>query len=116
LKLGRTLRDDEEARHLVCDNPPCVNGAHLAPGTRRDNAQDMASRGRAFAQRHPERAARGEASAVARLTTAQVIEIRTRHGRGEAQNALAAAFHIGTSQVNRIVHGSAWVHVQEGAI
>lgn len=34
-----------DVRHR-CDNPPCVNPAHLQPGTRSENAMDCVTRGR----------------------------------------------------------------------
>lgn len=43
---GRPLADDEVVRH-ACDNPPCVNPAHLLKGTQRDNILDSIERGRA---------------------------------------------------------------------
>lgn len=34
-----------------CDNPPCINPAHLEGGSLADNARDMWAKGRAHSQR-----------------------------------------------------------------
>lgn len=52
-----------------CDNPPCVNPAHLFTGTRTDNAADKVKKGR---QKGP----RGEEHPKSRLTPELVREIR----------------------------------------
>lgn len=51
-----------EGMHIChkCDNPPCVNPAHLFAGTRADNMQDMHRKGRAGVVTHPEALARGD--------------------------------------------------------
>src|SRR5213078_650845 len=56
-----------------CDNPPCVKPAHLFLGTREDSARDRARRGRIAA---------GERHGMARLSFAQVREIRKRYEAG----------------------------------
>ena len=54
-----------------CDNPPCCNPAHLWRGTNRDNQHDKIAKGRAVY-----RPLKGEQHPQARLTTAQIADIR----------------------------------------
>lgn len=59
-----------------CDNPPCVNPAHLFLGTQQDNSDDMGSKGR-------RRALRGEDRPQCKLTKEDVMKIRERRRLGE---------------------------------
>jgi hypothetical protein len=84
-----------DVRHYICDNPPCVRPDHLRIGPRRLNMQDAMTKGRTR---------RGLANWNARLTDAQVLEIRARFGAGGILQAeLAAQYGISERYVSQIV-------------
>lgn len=85
-----------------CDNPPCCNPAHLFLGTQADNMADMASKGRGRSGNRP-----GAESNNAKLTAAQVAEIRARYP-AETQRKLATEFDVHPSAISRIIAGKRW--------
>jgi hypothetical protein len=87
-----------------CDTPACVNPSHLFLGTRADNNRDKQVKGRAY---RPAGAAHGEA----KLTDAQVIEIRRRRAAGERGTDLAAEFGVSPSLIHLIHARKAWKHL-----
>lgn len=85
-----------------CDTPLCVNPAHLFLGTAQDNATDMCQKGR---QPRP----KGEAHGCAKLTEADVLEIRASTEKGKV---LAARYGVAPSQISLIRNGKSWAHLQ----
>lgn len=53
----------------------------------------------------------GEKNGHAKLTRAQVLEIRLRRGTGECLDVLAVAYTINRSHVWRLTSGKAWAHI-----
>jgi hypothetical protein len=82
----------------TCDNPPCVNPAHLFLGDARSNAADMVAKGRANQGK--------------KLTAADVRTIRANYVpvRG-ALTALAARFGVDRRSIAEVVHGRTWKHI-----
>lgn len=84
-----------------CDNPWCVNPAHLELGTHADNIRDMDQRGRRVSKK-------GETHHNSKMTAEKVRAIR---GSSETDAALAKRYGVGQPQINRIRNGRAWKHV-----
>jgi hypothetical protein len=106
-----------------CDTPRCVRPDHLFLGTIADNVQDASRKGRMHfgdangSRTCPERVARGERVASAKLTPDAVTEIRRRYVQGEtSQAALAGRYGVSQTVVGQIVRGEAWRHVQSGVV
>lgn len=59
----------------------------------------------------PRPKARGAGHSQARLTEAQVLEIRARVASGERQRALAAEYGMSTTMLSLIVNRKAWTHI-----
>ena len=118
LHLGRPIAVGACALHS-CDNPPCVNPAHLREGTLAENSREMSLKGRAaFGDRngsrlHPERLPRGERTHLAKLREQDVRDIRAHFAAGGlCTNAVAAQYNVTTGALRHIKAGRSWVHVQ----
>jgi hypothetical protein len=95
-----------------CRERACVRPDHLFPATAAEAGRYKAEQGfpargeRHGSHLHPERQARGERQGSAKLRDAQVREIRARYAAGTATiTRLAREYHVGTSQIWRIVTG-----------
>lgn len=100
LAMVTPLGPREVARH-TCDNPPCVNPAHLVKGTQVDNALDSVSRGRA-------RRAQGEACASAKLTAADVLAIRAEADRYGLVEELGRKYGVAGNTIRSVRVGRTW--------
>jgi hypothetical protein len=85
-----------------CDNPPCVNPAHLFAGSALDNARDKVGKGRSGPR------LMGEAHLSAKLTAEQVVAIRERLAAGESQSALAREHGVTVQSIHAIAHYRSW--------
>ena len=95
-----------------CDTPLCLRPAHLFLASQAENIADMWQKGRQAGQFTADDA-RGERNRTARLTTAQVVEIRRRHAQGGITLvALAAEYGVTPNNVGSIVARNTWKHVE----
>jgi uncharacterized protein YerC len=95
------ITDDRYVCHR-CDNPPCVNPAHLFLGTHRENMDDMLAK-----KRNP----RGSRHYRAILDEAQAVEVIQRVAGGERYESIAKSYGVTKSTVSLIWRGDQWGHV-----
>jgi hypothetical protein len=90
--------DGKVVRHR-CDNPPCVNPAHLELGTQADNCRDRSVRGR---------------SNSTKLTAAQVLEIRERCKIGVPGlgcRDFARKYGVTEATIRFVMSRATWKHI-----
>lgn len=94
-----------------CDNPGCVNPAHLFVGDATSNMQDAARKGRT-SRTHQ---GRGENAAPSKLTDQMVLEARRRYSfRSKSDNFTIMAREYGVSPrvMASAVKGETWKHLK----
>lgn len=96
-----TLPDDMLVCHH-CDNRKCVNPKHLFLGTSQDNSSDMVSKGRQIV---------GAEIKGAKLSPAQVYEIRRLLKEGVTKYRIAKMFKVTHGNIAYIEIGLTWKHL-----
>lgn len=87
-----------------CDNPPCVNPAHLFLGTNEQNMADMVAKGRSVHRF-------GEDNPDSRLTWDDVELIRLAGNTlPVSKTAIGKAFGVSDVMIGKILRRENWVH------
>jgi hypothetical protein len=87
-----------------CDNPACINIAHLSAGTQLENIRDMRSKGRAVFNR-------GADNHMSKISAVQVEEIRLRYKpkcRKDGACAIAREFNVHRTTIEAVIHMKSW--------
>lgn len=100
-QFDRKLMSGERVLHR-CDNPLCVNPAHLKAGTNADNVKDKISKGRQ---------ARGEKMNRGKTTSDDVLELRRMHAAGLSQSAIGRLFKLSSGTISKIINKELWKHI-----
>lgn len=86
-----------------CDNPACVNPAHLFLGTNLDNVRDSVAKGRN---------SRGERHGRSKLSDANIQEVTKRYSGGESIKNLSLAFNVTVRTMNEVLRGKSFKHIK----
>lgn len=97
-RVNGPIPDGLLVRH-TCDNPPCVNPAHLLLGTYKDNAQDAVQR---------DRNSKGSRNGRANFTEEQVLAIRA---DARSLDVIAAEYGVSKFAIHAVQIGKSWKHL-----
>lgn len=87
-----------------CDNPSCVNPAHLSVGTIQENNLDCKIKGRLADRTDPKRR-------PCKLTKDDVLNIRSLRETGLSYTEISKRFHVSSRHVSYICKKALWRHI-----
>lgn len=102
LFLGRGIEVGSRLARHRCDNPPCVNPAHLMVGDDADNRRDSVERGRAPL---------GERIGSSRLDDEAIRRIRRLASAGHSHREIGEMVGCHQTTVTRVLLRRIWGHV-----
>ena len=94
-----------------CDNRSCNNPAHLFEGSRSDNMQDASKKGLTGPQLRPKNYPQGDKHGRSKLKEWQIPYIRALLENGISYDAVAQAYGVSKSAIERVGYNKAWTHV-----
>lgn len=89
-----------------CDNPCCINPAHLFLGTRQDNIDDRE-------RKHRNNPPKGAANAKTKLTEEKVMQIRKKRLHGVSFGKLAKEYGVCKKTIQDAVIGKNWAYLPQ---
>ena len=87
-----------------CDNPSCINPAHLSLGTHQDNADDMCKKGRSHKPK-------GEKNNNSKLKNEDVVDICKLLNNSVKKSDIAKKYSVSDSVIRNIEIGKVWAHI-----